>query len=178
MDDLDAIGQLIFFVLIVAGWVIKAIVEAKRAREGQGAPAPGTEQGPAEAAQSDGRVRPRRPVPPQAPRAPEPSPGPLGTAGRLGRLETGLAGRTLDASAADPGVPGRVLRSSAAAVAHGERARRARRAFVARRLSGGQVVEPGRDLARAGVLWSEILGPCRALRGPHQSPAATRNRRR
>jgi hypothetical protein len=177
MDDLDAIGQLIFFVLIVAGWVIKAIVEAKRAKEGRGAPAPGTEQDPAEASRPEGGVRPRRRPQPEAVSPPAPSPGPLGTAARLGRLEPGLAGRMLDAAAGSPSVAGRVLTSSAAAVAHGERTRLARRASVARRLSGGQVVEPGRDLTRAGVLWSEILGPCRALRGPHRSPAATRHGR-
>ena len=87
-----------------------------------------------------------------------------------------LADRS-DGAAGDAYVPDRLLRSSAAAVAHGRTARRAQRASVLTRLSGGLDVAPGRALTRAGVLWGEILGPCRALTGPHRSPAATRRRR-
>ena len=171
--DFESVSQIVFFVLIVAGWVIKAIVEARQAKQRKTAPRPP----PAEDVLREDVPRPvhvPRP-PPTPPRAParRPLTSSRGGGDRLGHLGVGLAGRTLDAPGG-PTLPGRLLHSSAAAVAHGKQAQRARRASVVGRLTGGQDIAPGRNLTRAGLLWSEILGPCRALRGPHRSPAASR----
>ncbi len=48
-----------------------------------------------------------------------------------------------------------------------------RRVGLVRRL-GGPPGAPPRDLARAGMLWSEVLGPPRSLRGPHRGPVTPR----
>ena len=171
--DFESVSQLVFFVLIVAGWVIKAIVEAKQAKQRKTAPRPP----PAEEVLREDVPRtvhvPRPPLmPPHAPARRPLAEAPVG-ADRLGHLEVGLAGRTLDAPGG-PTLPGRLLHSSAAAIAHGKQAQLARRTSIVGRLTGGQDIAPGRDLTRAGLLWSEILGPCRALKGPHRSPAAMR----
>jgi len=55
----------------------------------------------------------------------------------------------------------------------GSRARRSQRAW--RALGVGPTVS-GRQAARSAVLWREILGPPRALRGPHRPPSAQRRR--
>jgi len=175
MNDLDALAQLVFFVLIVAGWVIKAVVEARQAkRRREAGPPPETEAVP-EA--SDRVLRPRPTPPPIPTSARRPRSTRLRDEERLGHLDPGLAARHLDPTVG-AAAPGRLLLSSAAAVAHGATARKEQRRSVLARLTGGVEVTPGKELTRAGVLWSEILGPCRALRGPHRSPAATRTRAR
>ena len=162
MDNLDALAQVVFFVLIVAGWVIKAVVESRKSKQQRTSPPPPS-------GEENGEEGVPRPV--HVPRtAPPPVPRPT-----RGPLSASLAGRTLH-DTGGPLAPGRLLESSAAAIAHGKQAGRARRASVVERLTGGQSILPGRELTRAGVLWSEILGPCRALTGPHRSPAATRRR--
>lgn len=171
MPDLDAIAQLVFFVLIVIGWVIKAVVESRQAKQRRSAP-------PAEPVEApEHEDRGVRPPPPPTRRTTPQRPGWTEGPERLGRLDESVRARSLDPSASHT-APGRLLHSSAAAVAHGRAARRAHRASVLSRLSGGQEIAPGADLTRAGVLWSEILGPCRAARGPHRSPTATRRRGR
>lgn len=170
MPDLDAIAQLVFFVLIVIGWVVKAIVEAKQAKQRRSAPTPEPIDETVEAPQ-DRVVRPRpHPTPP--PRAPRR--GRLADRARLRHLDVSVGGHDLDSTTGH--APGRLLHSSAAAIAQGVTSRREQRTSVLKRLSGGADVAPGRDLTRAGVIWSEILGPCRAQKGPHRSPAATRRR--
>ncbi len=59
--------------------------------------------------------------------------------------------------------------------ANAQQARRVRDAF--RRLMGGREGRPDREAARAGFFWSEILGPCRAVRGFHVCPTFDRHRR-
>ena len=169
MPDLDAVAQIVFFVLIVAGWVIKAVVEARQAKRRKEALPPVEEEVP------DRVLRPR-PRPDTTPRAPRRRPTRLGGEERLGHLGSAVADRHV--AGVGRTTPGRLLRSSAAAVAHGRTAQRARRTSILARLTGGLDVAPGRELTRAGVLWSEVLGPCRAMRGPHRSPAATRHARR
>ena len=172
MSDFEAFGQLIFFVLIVLGWVIKAVVEARQAKQRR---AEMPDEPPP--VPDDRGVRPRS----QAPtREPVPTPVHLdpvrADTERLGHLEPSLAARRFDTSVASRTTYGN-LQATAAAVAHGALSPRARHAAVRRRLTGGLDDAPGRDLARAGVLWSEILGPCRALRGPHRPPTAERTHR-
>jgi hypothetical protein len=53
------------------------------------------------------------------------------------------------------------------------RASSRRRRAVLRRL-GASEAGSRRDIVRAGVLWSEVLGAPRAVSGPHRSPAARR----
>lgn len=174
MPDLDAIAQLVFFVLIVIGWVVKAIVEAKQAKQRRSAPPPlpdeeSLEESPAS---RDRTVRPRpRPTSPVPPRRPHAT---LADRARLRHLDVSVGEHNLDSTTGH--APGRLLHSSAAAIAQGVTSRRVQRTSVLKRLSGGADVAPGRDLTRAGVIWSEILGPCRAQKGPHRSPAATRRR--
>ncbi len=170
MNDLDAIAQLVFFILIAAGWVLKAVVESRKAKQNRRVPQPPKVEGGG-GRDAPGRVSRPRPVP-----APVPPPAPRRARRSLGHLELNVDDRT-HRGADGAFVPGRLLRSSAAAVAHGKQALQVRRTSVLARLTGGRDVAPGRDLTRAGVLWSEILGPCRALKGPHRSPAATRIRR-
>jgi hypothetical protein len=161
MGETDSLFQLIVFVLIGVAWVLKEVLEQRRAKR-----RPSRPKAPA----GEGEERPDVIVHPHPTRLrPVPVSPPSATDAEhdLSRL----AVRELEGGR-------RVLPSTRAAAAQGAVVLKQRRESAYRRLSGGTDGPPGRDLTRAGVLWSEILGPCRALTGPHRPPHAHRRRSR
>jgi hypothetical protein len=172
--------DLVIFGILFLAWIVKTVFEKQQK--------PGTRP------HHPGRRIPPPDVPPDEP-PPRPEPPPRRerehvvvmspeeaaeamdeeTAARAARARVAEDALPLEAFASKPidhahGV-GTLEEADAAAASRGD----VRRRDVLRRL-GGEGARTGRDLARAGMLWSEVLGPPRALSGPHASPPVRRAR--
>lgn len=184
---MDEIFQLVFFLLIAAGWIIKAIADQKKRKEAQSRHSePAETEGPRPPVpHAPGHAqRPSRPpLPPPVPPVPTvptrtssapPSADRWADRAPVSTWQDRHAGTARDAGGM---MQSRMSRSRAAdepAQGAGSVRTSARRLRAIRRLTGGCDIAPGRELTRAGVLWTEILGPARAVSGPHRSPAARR----
>ena len=152
--DKGLIGQLVFVLIALLAWILREAAERRAAR--QAGPTP-------EGERVDAMLRARReehpeayvdmdagPVPPPVPAA-EPVPG------AIGDLQPTFVPKDLGTMEAHPDM---------------QTHRRAGRAPVRRRL--GIAPGGGRRAVRRAVLWSELLGPPRALTGPHRAPIRRR----
>ncbi|MHC5011300.1 MAG: hypothetical protein ACYTG6_10165 [Planctomycetota bacterium] len=173
----ESIFQIVFVVVALLGWILSSAKEAQKRRQklpprppGQRPEPDGKEERRAPEAPRPApppprsppqRAEPREPARPVPPAPPRPSP-PVAAPPRRRAVPTHrhVAREALEA-------PVQVTRIQTRAAA---------RRSVLQRLAGGG--GGGRDAVRRGVLWSEILGPPRALRGPHRSPVLDRYRRR
>jgi hypothetical protein len=157
----ETFGQLVTLLLILAAWGIKGVSEARKRRGAppRRAPPPGGAPAPGEEDRARSPERPRRDLPPVP--YPRPSqrvaPAPLD-------VPASMAADLTRGYVADHQTEVRSVR------------RRRRRREALARLSPGAVRASARTLTRAGVLWSEGLGPPRAVRGPHQPPVLRRYR--
>jgi hypothetical protein len=169
----DNVAEIVLFALLFLGWIVRTVLENRKRPVPRPVP-PAKDRAPAAETRIPSETRvpagDRAPERPPAPRprrerAPEPraedaeaeeaarvEPPPQPTVAEVQGLQTGT------------------LETATAAIADETGARR--RAIV-RRLGGVDGATP-RDLARAGVLWSEVLGPPRATAGPHRPPSILR----
>ncbi len=163
----DSLFQIIFLALALVGWIIKTAIEERERRKQGRKKAP-----PRETPRSEGPHLPREELPYPAPRPPPPpTPAPVPAPSQPAR-----ASRAPSLKEIQPALqvirrarlPGR----GETLVAETERSRL--RALG--RLAGAPQ-EGFLGQVRAGILWVEVLGPCRALRGPHRPPASERSRR-
>jgi hypothetical protein len=176
----DSLFQIVFIVLALIGWVIKSTVEEreKRKKQQQRTPVP-PGQRPLPRAEPPPRPEHREgeayhPLP--NPEAPSPRPAPVPTpvatptgGARLKEVHPQLEVLKIERLQARKALPGRDKTLVA------EQAAKRRRLFA--RLGAGATTSSPRTLARAGVLWSEVLGPPRAVKGPHRPPHLDRHRR-
>jgi hypothetical protein len=162
----DALGQLVVLLLIGAAWLVKGIADAKRKRDlmVQRRPEdPDVDASPRRQPSPPVRVPPMSPAPlspvpwPPVPTAPPPTPP-------AARFPPALV---LAPSSSTAPRPWR----------HGPARRRRLRHRALRALAGGGPVRDPARMVRAGILWREVLGPPRALRGPHRAPCWSRYRR-
>ncbi len=187
----DLLQSIVFAVIALIAWSVKAAVErkeAKRARDTVQSGKPSTQQdtGRPVAHHDVDVVFEKRPLPPAVrptprrqppaqPAAPTPAepararvepkrvPATAGPRG-FGDLGETTFKSSLSPRLADTDVQAPMVRED-----------RRQRAGALDRLG----VPPGRSAAsmlRAGILWSEVLGAPRGVRGPHRSPAARRLR--
>lgn len=186
------IGQLVILAILFVGWVIKEVAESRK-RNARGAPrrrpaSPPVEQGDAPAPSPRSQPEPdiiygSRPVP----HLPAP-PAQSTTPAKIPQLKQS---RTPTRKPTRPQRPQRAPTAAAperralgqqlvadgttAATTTSTLAQRRRRG-VLRRLGMAEDSRSVRDHARLAVLWSEVLGPCRAMRGPHRAPETWRRR--
>ena len=157
----DSIGQLLTLGVIFGAWIVKGVLEAKKRKDRAAQrphPKPRPPQDPA--LELDLR-RQRAPVPSPMP---PPMPAPRAHAApHLGARHPGTLQVTHGTAA--PDTHETVVRSART---------RERRARTLRILAPDLRTGDARALTRAGVLWSEVLGPPRAYRGPHRPPSAGR----
>ncbi len=153
----DDLFQLIFLALVLVGWLIRAAAERRQRRE--------TARRPKDMEQAPPVERPTTPLP-----VPFPPEAPTATDTIAEHAEAvGFGGlQDLD-SASWAGTSDRHETTAAADL-------KASHVAALRRLAGGTTARPGPAMVRAGMLWSEVLGPCRAIRGPHRPPSAARRR--
>jgi len=172
----DHLGNLVFVVVALLAWIIKAAVERKEAQGGARGRARPSATVRADAGTGEVDVVYGRRRIPEALTAPRPrgagAPAPV-------LAEAAMVPRT--EGAPDLGaLPARDLGTHiAVSTAKAAQARGSRRtpAQAWARL-GVAGTTPGRDRLRIGVLWNEVLGLPRAVRGPHRSPPAERLRSR
>lgn len=192
--EFEDLKSLIFVVIALLAWIAQALFKrkeqqsrmrdagaARRERIARGTEA-GEAEGPRPAALDEpdviyGRQRlpshyakMERPAPAQPPaprgraKAPPPPPPRSEVASTLGDRPLGtLQNRQLETRLASH------MDTAAAATVHG----RGGRLVAARRL-GLRRMGGVRAALRAGILWGEVLGPPRALRGPHRAPSSSR----
>lgn len=171
----DLLGNLVFVVVAILAWVVKEAMERKEAKDAQqkrrersGAPGPATDVGTGEVDVAYGR----RKIP-DALTAPPPS----------NERAAAIAVTPKTAAAPRERSGGRLvsfeghrmaleIQETAAAAAFTD-ARPVQGADAWLRL-GLRTGTSRRDATRAGILWNEVLGPPRALTGPHRSPARKR----
>ena len=182
----DGFKNLIFLVVALAAWGIKAAMERK---EGRGKPRRPRPAATPEGAESEGAtgevdvVYERRRLSPQITALPEArAVAPLASAPLASaRLETAGAPRSPPPSTGsggrltqigDKGLETTLQASDAVGAHKGVHVKRAHRAW--KRLGVEQNAR-ARVALRTAVLWREVLGAPRALRGPHRPP--TRSRR-
>ena len=151
--------ELVLFAVLFLGWFLRTVLGAK--------PKPGAPGRP---------VRPRR-VP-----APEPRPVPVDPSEAVREIEREQQRKKRERVAADV-LPSELLERKTAE-GHGlgslEAAESASREAISKHRSrirarlGAVGGRTDADAIRAGILWSEILGPPRSMRGPHRPPSALR----
>ncbi len=182
------VGQLVILAIVFIGWVVKEVFEAQK-RKRMRSPQP-KRQGPkpTQPASTPSTAREKqdvvfgtRPLPhlPGGDKEARPArtPAPMPTAARSsqsiqrsphearvvrargsGRREVTVLAQTADTT---------FITASQAA----QRRRRALDQLLVADIPGSM-----REKARVAVIWSEVLGPCRALRGPHEAPTFQRRR--
>jgi len=187
------LGNLTFVVLAILAWVFKAAVDRKEAREAPAVDSPRRSGGPrrngggADAAEADATegevdvVYGRR----KLPEALTAMPTPLGRgaqrpAGLAAALPTASAGALVSvgsskrSSLSPEGSLGTLRARQGGDQVTAEASRPSARGWsrlgIARRVDR-------RAAVRAGVLWSEVLGPPRATAGPHRTPMQRRRER-
>jgi outer membrane biosynthesis protein TonB len=174
---MDNLSEIVVFALLFLGWIVRTVLENRKKPPPRPVP-------PAERPAPEARPAPP-PVPRRRERAPRHEPDP--EAVEAERVEPApkptVAPPTVSGTvelvrefAPIPEVQGLAVGSlEATTAAIADESARHRRKMV-RRLGGPEGASP-RDLARAGVLWSEVLGPPRATSGPHRPPSPLRRRR-
>ncbi len=183
--DKSLIGQLVFVLIAVLAWILREAAErraAERAEEGpqEGAREPSAleriaallnpEDAEQDAVQArvEARLRARRAEHPEA------------YVGEAAASEAEAAAPPPVPAGADPGrpigglQPTFVPKDLGTMASHPDMAttRRGGGASIHRRL--GIAPGAGRAAVRRAVLWSEVLGPPRAVTGPHRPPMARR----
>lgn len=188
--DKGLIGQLVFVLIALLAWVLRAAAErraAQRQAEDDGAPAqpgvlerlaslvdPEDAEERAREERIDRRARERRAQYPEAYVGAEPSPPPVPDA--EGREAEQTPGRSRIASKPLESVGPRLQTQLASDTLPDDApARPLGPRSVRRRL--GLEAGGGRRPLRAAVLWSEVLGPPRAFAGPHRTPLQRRMQR-
>ena len=174
----DGLKNLIFLVVALLAWGIKAAMERKQSGRRGRRPRPASTPGEEEAAGSTGEVDVvygRRGLSPQitaqpihdvsAPLPPVAQSAPNAAVLQSDRAGSGGGGRLTQIG--ERGLKTSLKDSGREAANEGASVHRSRRAW--KRLGvehGGQA----RRALRTAVIWSEVLGPPRALRGPHRPP--------
>lgn len=175
----DLLGNLAFVVIAILAWIVKEAVERKEQKQAPQQRRKGGQAPEAETSTSEevDLVYGRRKIPETLTAGPAPT------------------ARKSSAAAAEPAAPrkaskeksggrlvsfeGHRLRTqiavTAGAAAFTEGAGRHGDAWA--RLGLAHSAER-RNAVRMGILWSEVLGPPRAIQGPHRSPVLKRRRRR
>jgi hypothetical protein len=193
----DGLFQIVFIVLALIGWVIKSAVEERERRKKQQQQRPSVPPRP----RAESRDAPHRPAPHESGRpyptyptqATQPT-RPVPPARSGGSREPGYGTEPTQGTDMAPSGPRRGLevhpqlevqkieRLRSRRLLPGQdktlvagTARERRRLLV--HLGAGPVERSPRQLARSGVLWSAVLGPARALMGPHRPPHEERRRR-
>lgn len=184
------IGQLVILAVVFIGWVVKEVFEAQK-RKRMRSPQP-QRQGPkpTKPASTPRTTREKqdvvfgtRPLPhlpggdKQTRPARTPAPAPAPTSGRSSQSIQRSPHEARVVRAGEAG--GRavtVLAQTADTtfITASQALQRRRRAM--NRLHVADIPGSLRDKTRVAILWSEVLGPCRALRGPHQAPTFQRRR--
>lgn len=173
----NSLFEILLLLVLLLVPAIKALLDSHRRKRGVPPPPDGEE-----VEQETERVR----VPPALPRPVSTSfptlhrPAPLARPARVPEVtdpDSAVEDLTLHSEIAERHLSLFRPDLGPAAVAHSLLTLARRRKTALTRLTGGLAGRPGRDLARAGVLWSEILAVPRALSGPHRNPAARRHRR-
>jgi hypothetical protein len=198
---MEGIFEIVFLLLALLGWILKETQDQKRRKQSRPAPpaprprprSPWEFPEPPEDEEAPGGQEPAppsptrlppfpppAPVPPPSTPVPEPSPGPMPGPREVEILEVGrLAGRNVGqpgAGRSGIGKPSEPMHDVHSPPLDLEI--RQRRARMLRRLAGGRPGMPAMaEAARMGILWHEILGPCRAVRGLHHPPTLERLRR-
>lgn len=167
----ESFGQLVVLILIGIGWVIKGIAE-NRKRQQQKEQARRQQQ--EELARGPEMTEPEREVPlPLPPIAPHPQTESASPRSRTSEIR---AWRPSTTSSARPHLSEQATSYMPRTITVSERRTDTRRAML-RRLSGGARPSSLRAATRAGILWSEVLGPPRAVRGHHVPPTFVRGRK-
>jgi hypothetical protein len=194
----DGLQEIVFVLVALAAVAIKAAIErkeAKRKRADRARRAPDGGAGErAEAGTGEvDLVVGRRPLPPnveprprrrgrapaaEPPPVPEPQAEPAVARGRprsLGDLLTPTVSTDdigdLEERQLQPKIDPHLVPLDVSTAMPGVARRGSRRALARLGVAG---LESPRAMVRAGVLWSEVLGMPRAIKGPHRSPAARR----
>lgn len=183
------IGQLVILAIVFLGWVVKEVLEARK-RKALRSPQP-RRPDPARMPPPARRTEPEadviygtRPLPhlpgggPSATGAGDggtPAPAPRGRR-ETGRLRpAGVSGEQASVLEGGRSIETLTQTASTTFTTRTTLSRRRTRALRLLRVAG----TPGslRDKTRVAIVWSELLGPCRALRGPHRAPTFERARR-
>ncbi|MDJ0973210.1 MAG: hypothetical protein QNJ98_01960 [Planctomycetota bacterium] len=191
------IGQLVILAIVFLGWVVKEVVEARKRkalRTGKPAKQPSarTQPPPRRTEPEADVIYGTRPLPhlpggerpqPTALRTPTPTPtrapAPARTRPqpRTDRIRPAeVTGRV--SSVVEGGRAIETLTETASTTFTTRTNLARRRDRILERLQVGHVPGSLRDKTRVAILWSEVLGPCRALRGPHRAPTFERTGRR
>jgi len=172
--EIDDLKNLIFVVIALLAWIAQALFKrkeqqtrmrdagaARRERLARGSEAAGAEGARPAALDEPDVVYGRQRLPSHYAKMEPPPSDVASTVGDrpLGTLQDRHLETRLDSQ----------LHTSAAATVHARRGR-----FAAARRLGIRRMGGVRAALRAGILWGEVLGPPRALRGPHRAPSATR----
>jgi hypothetical protein len=172
----DHLGNLIFVVVAILAWIVKAAIEQREARnKSQARPAStqGTAQPPrADAGTGEVDVIYGRRKLPDAWTAPPPGMSATPDVAVRPPSAAATVGGPLDFGALPERSLGTHIAVSTAALPTAQGRRRTPTQAWAR--LGVSGAAPGRRAIRAGVLWSEILASPRAVTGPHRSPSQRR----